>query len=817
MEECNSQTKLAIQHFFGTVWFNPESLANIVSLAQVRKLWRVTMDTQDEVSMRIHLEGNKVMKFKEHTNGLFYHDVRSGLEDEVESKMISTSDEITNYSLLQTVESNKLMFTRRQVQSADGARKLHIRLGRPAKKIFEHIIAKGLINNCPYTLDDVKRIEIVYGKDLVTLKGHMTKKKGAVLLHIQPIGLPEYILKYHMNVCISVDVLYIQGYPFIHTYCRQQTKFRTITLIPNKSAAILLKELRVVINIYQQRGFIIDAINADNDFAPLEEELRPIKLHLVSRDDHVGDVERSIRTVKEDIRTLIHGLPFTKLPKLMIVELVGQAIRNLNQFPIKDGISNTLSPLTLMTGAPKPDFNKIKLEFGQYVQVFEDNDPSNTTKSRSTGAITFMPVGVNQDNYYFMSLTTGKRLNRNQWNELPMPQGAIHRVHEIATKEGQNEIEGKSLNFEWDPGHPILFGNSNIYNTEHVCEEDEDTEEGLDIESVNNIANELDEDDGTVLNELPHDDVVDPLPANDFQPEVIENQGAQADVPAPLPPQIEQMNEPVNEIDNELLDDNANTNNDEPDQHQQNDEYIQEEQEQQQDEEILPRDRSNARYNLRSAPTPSVKAKDGGFTFVHVKGLNEESGRETLVEAQREITQFMFAQFTADKAIKRFGKLAVDALIKEFCQLENLKVFKPVFAHDLTFEQRTKALRSINLVEQKRTGKIKGRSVADGSTMKDWYPKEETTSPTVTTEALKVSLVIDALEERQVAISDVPGALLQADMNDIVHIKVTGEMVNIMIKLNPSYEKYVTIEKGRQVLYLQLLKALYGCVQSAML
>jgi hypothetical protein len=50
-------------------------------------------------------------------------------------------------------------------------------------------------------------------------------------------------------------------------------------------------------------------------------------------------------------------------------------------------------------------------------------------------------------------------------------------------------------------------------------------------------------------------------------------------------------------------------------------------------------------------------------------------------------------------------------------------------------------------VEQKRTGKIKGRSVADGSTMKDWYPKEETTSPTVTTEVLKVSLVIDALEE----------------------------------------------------------------------
>jgi len=38
-----------------------------------------------------------------------------------------------------------------------------------------------------------------------------------------------------------------------------------------------------------------------------------------------------------------------------------------------------------------------------------------------------------------------------------------------------------------------------------------------------------------------------------------------------------------------------------------------------------------------------------------------------------------------------------------------------------------------------------------------------------------------------------------------------------MCQVNPKYEKFVVIKNGKKVLYLQLLKALYGCVQSALL
>jgi len=97
------------------------------------------------------------------------------------------------------------------------------------------------------------------------------------------------------------------------------------------------------------------------------------------------------------------------------------------------------------------------------------------------------------------------------------------------------------------------------------------------------------------------------------------------------------------------------------------------------------------------------------------------------------------------------------------------------------------------------------------------YTKEETTSPTVSTDALMISLMIDAKERRDVATADVKGADSHTDMEDFVLSKLVGKAVNIMCQVNPKYEKFVVIENGKKVLNLQLLKALYGCVQSALL
>jgi hypothetical protein len=113
--------------------------------------------------------------------------------------------------------------------------------------------------------------------------------------------------------------------------------------------------------------------------------------------------------------------------------------------------------------------------------------------------------------------------------------------------------------------------------------------------------------------------------------------------------------------------------------------------------------------------------------------------------------------------------------------------------------------------------KIKGRTVAIGRPQRQLYTKEETSLPTVSTDALMLSILVDALEQRDVATADVAGAYLHADMEDFTLLRMEGKSVDIMCSVCSEYSKCVVYKHGKKVLYLELLKALYGCVKSALL
>ena len=98
----------------------------------------------------------------------------------------------------------------------------------------------------------------------------------------------------------------------------------------------------------------------------------------------------------------------------MVSEMVNYVIRCRNIFPDEDGVSTSLSPLSIVTGAAPPDYNLIKLEFGTYVQIFNENTPSNTVSARTTGAIALNSVHNSKGDVYFLNLETGKRVSLHQ-------------------------------------------------------------------------------------------------------------------------------------------------------------------------------------------------------------------------------------------------------------------------------------------------------------------------------------------------------------------------------------------------------------------
>ena len=190
----------------------------------------------------------------------------------------------------------------------------------------------------------------------------------------------------------------------------------------------------------------------------------------------------------------------------------------------------------------------------------------------------------------------------------------------------------------------------------------------------------------------------------------------------------------------------------------------------------------------------------------------------------------MFTQMSAHKGIKLFSQKAIAAMMKILKQLNDgvipgNPVIKPIPFEELTAKDKKESLEAVNLIAQKRSGKIKGRTCANGRKQQKYLRDDENySSPTASLESIMTTLVIDAYEGRDIAIADVPGAYLHAEFpeNKNVILRMTDIFVDIMCEINEEYKKHIVYEINKQgkkikCLYVKVLRALYGCLESAFL
>jgi hypothetical protein len=182
------------------------------------------------------------------------------------------------------------------------------------------------------------------------------------------------------------------------------------------------------------------------------------------------------------------------------------------------------------------------------------------------------------------------------------------------------------------------------------------------------------------------------------------------------------------------------------------------------------------------------------------------------------LEQTVFTQLSMKRGLTEFGDAGVQAVLKELLQLHDRGVIEPKSAHVLSREEKRAALQYLMFLKKKRNGMIKGRGCADGRKQRAYTTKEEASSPTVAIEAVLLSCVIDADERRDVATVDLPGAFMQADMDEVVHMRMEGKIAELLVRINCQlYRKYITIEGKKKVLYVELRKALYGTLKAALL
>ena len=480
------------------------------------------------------------------------------------------------------------------------------------------------------------------------------------------IEIPREISARINDVTLSLDIFFVERMPFLTSISRK-ILYSTARALQNRQHDTVFEAIMEIISFYNLHGKEIKYIMSDNEFGPLKARVREeggADFNLAAPHEHVPEVERNIRVIKDRIRSTLAGMPYNKVPKHFKRELALSCTTMLNVVPREAGASNTLSPMELLTGRSL-DFNKhCKLAPGAYCLVHEETMPTNTMEERATGAIAIGPTSNMQGSYRFLSLRTGQIITRRNWNEMPVTPEAIAKVEEMA---GEDRDMVMTIEYR-----------GTTYSTADEAPHDEDknadTEEGENQnQNINEIAPAVEQtvEQATAVNageeggnEANNEDEVD-IGADDSIEEAagdeifVEGEDIEDDHEAPL-----------------LADHAANP------------------------EGPAARTRSNTTATGRR------------YFFRLEDGVGMRNEQHFLWDW--DIAK-VFTQVSHRKGIRLFGRRAEIGVIKELSQFKTKQVLIPVSIQRMTPAKIKKALRLIMVVKEKRDGSIKGRGVCDGS------------------------------------------------------------------------------------------------------
>lgn len=209
------------------VWYHPQGIANIMSMADVARHYRLTMDTGKENSITLHRPDGTTAVFTPSAKGLYKYEMR-------EDKTVEGF-----WSFLETVDNLAANFTKREIQHATEARRLQNIVMRPGVKDLQQKVLHHL-KNCPITATDIQVAEHIFGPNLGSLKGK-TVRRPLPRSRTGVCGVPLDILQKHPSLEIAMDIMFINKIAFLVSVSRK-LHFGTVEALPDRQTDTIKKE-----------------------------------------------------------------------------------------------------------------------------------------------------------------------------------------------------------------------------------------------------------------------------------------------------------------------------------------------------------------------------------------------------------------------------------------------------------------------------------------------------------------------------------------------------------------------------------------------
>ena len=212
--------------------------------------------------------------------------------------------------------------------------------------------------------------------------------------------------------------------------------------------------------------------------------------------------------------------------------------------------------------------------------------------------------------------------------------------------------------------------------------------------------------------------------------------------------------------------------------------------------------------------TPPVleRAESQALELVNARNNNKYELRRSTVE------QHIYSTLSIKAARKIYGKELSDKATRDelmtCIQKDVWECLDPTYITKNAIP--SKMFLTPKTLPNGEVDRIKGRIVAGGHRQdKSLYEDKEISSPTVALTSVLTMAALAAKEGKHIMTLDHKAAYLNAAMEGpTVEMLISPEVVEILCDIDVSYRKFIRADKKIAV---RLKKALYGCVQSAML
>ena len=118
------------------------------------------------------------------------------------------------------------------------------------------------------------------------------------------VEIPKQKKEKMKTVKLTVDIMFVNKILFVISLGKNM-KSTTIENVVDRKAATLLKALRSIKSVYTNTNIFIKTLFMDNEFEVLRDALQDegITLNTNAADEHVPQIKRQIKVVKEQVRS----------------------------------------------------------------------------------------------------------------------------------------------------------------------------------------------------------------------------------------------------------------------------------------------------------------------------------------------------------------------------------------------------------------------------------------------------------------------------------------------------------------------------------